>query len=272
MFNRIRDRFGTAGLVVSIMALVLALAGGAFAASGGLNAKQKKQVKAIAKSFQGTGPAGAPGLAGLAGAKGDTGGVGPIGPIGPIGPRGPIGPDGDSVVMTEEVPIVGDCGDEGGAGFTVGGGSKVTACNGTDGTDGSPWTLGGTLPVGSTETGTWVLSDESPEFTLVGSTFAPISFPIPLASPLDESHVIYLGPGGSDANCDDGNAGNGAPAVNNPEADSGYLCVFANAFSSGDSTSVQIATPTGSTGAGVNGAMLTTDATGFFFGGFAVTG
>ena len=51
MFNRIRDRFGTAGLIVSIMALVLALAGGAFAAAG-LNSKQKSQVRAIASSSQ----------------------------------------------------------------------------------------------------------------------------------------------------------------------------------------------------------------------------
>jgi len=73
MLHRIRDQIGTAGLVVAIIALVAALGGGAYAASGGLTAKQKKEVKAIAKSFQGTGPTGAQGLAGPQGSPGING-------------------------------------------------------------------------------------------------------------------------------------------------------------------------------------------------------
>src|SRR3954454_7553714 len=90
------------GLTVAVIALILALAGGALAASGALTSKQKNEVKAIVKkeSKKLKGPAGAQGAAGpqgsagpqgaagAAGAKGDTGNTGPTGPAGPAGPKG----------------------------------------------------------------------------------------------------------------------------------------------------------------------------------------
>lgn len=39
MLNRIREQFGTAGLVISVVALVFAMVGGAYAANGGLTSK-----------------------------------------------------------------------------------------------------------------------------------------------------------------------------------------------------------------------------------------
>lgn len=90
MLHRFHERFGAAGLIVAVVALIVALAGTAFAA-GGLTGKQKKEVKAIAKSFQGTGPAGA---TGPAGPKGDTGPRGSDGPQGVPGPPGADGADG----------------------------------------------------------------------------------------------------------------------------------------------------------------------------------
>ena len=97
MRKKLTEPFGKAGLTVAILALVLAMVGGAYAA-GGLTKSQEKQVKKIAKKFAGkngapgaTGPAGA---AGPAGAKGDTGAVGPQGPAGPTGPQGPQGEPG----------------------------------------------------------------------------------------------------------------------------------------------------------------------------------
>jgi collagen type VII alpha len=79
----IREPFGTAGLVVAIVALVAALGGGAYAASGGLNAKQKTEVTKIAKRFAGrTGAQGPRGNAGPAGAKGNTGSPGAPGQTG----------------------------------------------------------------------------------------------------------------------------------------------------------------------------------------------
>lgn len=41
MFSRLHERLGTAGLVVSSLALVLTMVGGAYAANGGLTGKQK---------------------------------------------------------------------------------------------------------------------------------------------------------------------------------------------------------------------------------------
>ncbi len=58
---------------------------------------------------------------------------------------------------------------------------------GKEGPEGSPWTDGGTLPSGSTETGTWGLSPTGPATTQTQQINIPISFPIPLASPLEES-------------------------------------------------------------------------------------
>ena len=116
MKRRLKEPFGKAGLTVAILALVLAMVGGAYAASG-LNSKQKKEVKSIAKSFQGTGPAGAQGAAG---ANGKDGAQGPKGDTGVAGPQGPQG-------------VQGPAGKNGETGFTE------------------------TLPPGKTETGTWAL-------------------------------------------------------------------------------------------------------------------
>jgi hypothetical protein len=79
----IHQKLGTAGFVISIIALVAALGGSAFAAKGALTHKQKKEVKKIAqteaKKF-----AGKPGPAG---AKGDTGPKGDRGAKGAVGRR-----------------------------------------------------------------------------------------------------------------------------------------------------------------------------------------
>jgi hypothetical protein len=95
MLRRIHDRLGTAGLVVAVVALVVALAGTAFAATG-LNPMQKKEVKKIAKRFAGKpgapGPKGDAGPVGPQGPKGDQGVKGDPGKQGPAGEQGPPGP------------------------------------------------------------------------------------------------------------------------------------------------------------------------------------
>lgn len=143
MLNRIHERLGTAGFVISILALLVALTGGAYAASGALTGKQKKEVEKIAKKYAGkpgaagaTGPGGAQGPAG---AKGDAGAAGSNGTNGTTGREGPEGPEGP---------------------------------------EGSPWTAGGVVPTGQTEIGSWAL----PPF-VSGQTegFATISFPFPVS-------------------------------------------------------------------------------------------
>jgi hypothetical protein len=87
MLQRLRasESFGRAGLIVGVLALVLAVVGGAWAASGGLSPAQKKQVIKIAKKFAGeqgpVGPAGPQGPPGSPGANGQNGAQGPPGPL-----------------------------------------------------------------------------------------------------------------------------------------------------------------------------------------------
>lgn len=79
-FKRLQRALGPGGLIVAIIAVVLALGAGAYAASGGLTGKQKEEVKKIARKFAGrngangaAGPAGPGGQPGAAGAQGATG-------------------------------------------------------------------------------------------------------------------------------------------------------------------------------------------------------
>jgi hypothetical protein len=133
----LKEPFGKAGLTVAVLALVLAMVGGAYAA-GGLTKSQEKQVTKIAKKY-----AGKPGPAGPAGPAGATGGAGKEGPEGAAGKNGSAGAAGAA------------------------------------GAEGSPWTAGGTLPSGQTETGAWSGTPPGHE-----TAFIPISFSIPLAAPL----------------------------------------------------------------------------------------
>ena len=103
MLTRLHDRIGTAGLIVAVVALVAALSGAAFAASGGLTAKQQKEVKKIAKKF-----AGKPGATGPAGAQGPVGAPGKEGARGPAGAPGLTGPQGETGeagVCSETKPV-----------------------------------------------------------------------------------------------------------------------------------------------------------------------
>jgi hypothetical protein len=95
MIGRIQKQFGTAGLAVAIAALVVALAGTAFAAKRVFTKAQEKQIVKIAKKYAGKpGKDGAPGPAGAPGPKGDTGAKGDTGPAGKAGSDGAAGEDG----------------------------------------------------------------------------------------------------------------------------------------------------------------------------------
>jgi hypothetical protein len=172
----LRNRFGIPG-VISVIALVFAMFGGAYAAtnSGGKATASAKAKKGPRGPKGPAGPAGSAGPAGPAGAKGDTGAAGSNGAPGAPGPEGPEGPEGE---------------------------------------EGSPWTAGGKLPKNATETGAWsmVIPGES------GFVLTTISFEIPLAGELDESHVHYEGEEGFGTSC--------AGSVSNPTAASGHLCVY----------------------------------------------
>jgi hypothetical protein len=218
----IREPFGTAGLIVALVALVAALGGTALAAKGALTGKQKKEVEKIAKKY--AGKPGAPGAAGPAGAAGTAG------KNGTDGTNGTNGTDGKSVDVTEIPTGEPECAELGGAMVTPEGGTGVEVCNGEEGAEGSPWTAGGTLPSGRTETGTFAGVTEPLEGENLGK--AAISFAIPLAAPLDEDHVVVVvetSTAPEKANCENPNHP-GTASFANPEAKPGYLCVFAQHF------------------------------------------
>jgi hypothetical protein len=213
MLTKLREPFGKAGLIVAIVALIAALGGGAYAASGGLTGKQKKEVTKIAQTEAKklAGKPGANGTNGTPGAKGDTGAGGSN------GTNGTNGAPGKSVEAFEIPPGQPACGGLGGAEYEVeGSGEAAEICNGEAG---SPWAVGG-LPKGATETGVWTVTG-SEATTFNGELYAPISFSVPLRAPItDSTKVHFVGENGDGVNC--------KGSVANPTAPEGSLCVYKN--------------------------------------------
>jgi hypothetical protein len=217
MFSTLRTRFGIPG-VISVIALVFAMFGGAYAASnssgGGKATASKAKAKKGPRGPKGakgdTGPAGPQGPAGAAGAKGDNGAA---------GSNGTDGVDGASVDNTM-VPV-GDttrCGKLGGAEFKVAAGAPTYACNGKAGLQGPP---GPTcengaclLPAGATLTGSWGVSASN-----TAEAIASISYSLRLNEG-EEPEVVYVdeATGTIAPECP------GSPA--NPEAAPGFVCVY----------------------------------------------
>jgi hypothetical protein len=155
------------------------------------------------------GPQGNPGANGKDGANGSNGSSGATGPTGPSGPTGAKG---------------------------------ATGATGATGPEGEPWTDGGTLPPGSTETGAWSLRTPK-EF---GVYYVSLSFNIPLAAGLDSAHVHYS------TDEDFGTFCTGTPAA--PTAPSGELCIYQTLLT--EATKTAIISPSFSTGAGTSGAVV----------------
>lgn len=213
MFSVLRDRLGVPG-VVSVVALVFAMSGSAFAAKYLITST--KQIKpSVLKKLKGP-----PGVAGANGGQGPQGVAGPAGPAGGRGATGATGATGANGVSVTETAIA-----PGGACGAVGGVAYTTASGTTNVCSGSPWTAGGTLPAGQTETGSYSVTSASGTGALFGVLeVSSITFNIPLAAELDGSHVILVTGAVPDECEDSGNAE--AASTANPEADPGYLCVF----------------------------------------------
>ena len=281
MFSTLRMKFGIPG-VISVIALVFAMFGGAYAASN--------------SSSGGKATASAKGKKGPKGATGPAGAVGPVGPAGPTGAKGDAGAPGSagapgapgaagksvtssSFEGTDE-PDSEPCEEAGGVQFKAS--STTYACNGANGEDGSPWTAGGTLPAGSTETGAWGMSGPSTcieaegeqkcaSYTFLGP-MASISFNVPLAAPIEEAQAIYVS-----ASAPNPNPTHCPGSAENPEALSGYLCVYVGSEGTGVPTPIFISTASGFA-AGKSGTSLffigmdTSTNPPFAYGSWAVTG
>ncbi len=236
MFSPLRNRFGIPG-VISVIALVFAMLGGAYAASSSDNgkatasAKAKKGPRGPKGATGPAGPAGAQGPAGPAGAKGDAGAAGSNGTNGSNGATGAAGANGKSVLNGTGAPsagtgTVGDfyinaVNNEIYGPKTAGGWGAPTALQGPAGPQGNPWTAGGTLPVGSTETGVLSLNTTQAASNPIGPFFVStiaIPFSIPLSGALTEPAIHFSTDAGFDTTC------TGSAA--NPTAPSGQLCVY----------------------------------------------
>jgi hypothetical protein len=240
MFERIHQKLGTAGFIISIVALVAALGGGAYAASSNnsgqatasAKAKQGKQGKPGKPGKTGpAGPQGPAGPAGLAGAKGDTGAAGANGTNGTNGTNG--------VSVTTSPASIGECPS---GGIKVSSASPTTkVCNGTTG-------FTETLPGEKTETGSWAVGVTA-EFDNFLKR-AALSFAIPLAAPLAQSqvHFVKVGEVAPTPGCTGGTA-------EEPKADPGNLCVYQGGGP--QFTFVSLNNPgTEAPGAGTTGAIL----------------
>jgi collagen triple helix repeat protein len=165
MFSTLRTRFGIPG-VISVIALVFAMFGGAYAAS---NSSGGGKATASAKAKKG--PRGPKGATGPAGPAGPAGAQGPAGANGKDGANGSNGTNGASAEATSFSGEAHGCKE---GGLEVKSASPVTyVCNGVKGTNGTTG-FTSTLPSGKTETG---------NVSVASSAFwASVSFPIPLAT------------------------------------------------------------------------------------------
>jgi hypothetical protein len=214
MFSKMRKRFTYANVAMTF-ALVFAMSGGAYAAKHYLITSTKQISPKVLKSLKGAkGANGANGAAGSPGATGPAGPGGAAGPQGAKGETGGTGTEGKAGASVTSKALTGSdaaCNKEGGSEFTAGA-TKTTACNGKEG---SPWTAGGKLPSGSTETGAWAMRSTAAGSGEIRTT--ALSFTIPLEPP--PSHAQFMKAGASNLTGCKGN-------VEKPEAESGYLCIF----------------------------------------------
>ncbi len=222
MYQRYKERFGTAGLMIGAIALILALGGTALAASGALTGKQKKEVTKIAKKY-----------AGKNGATGATGPAGAAGKDGANGTNGSNGTNGVSATTETFAGINGSC--QNGGVIVKSATAPVNVCNGKNGTNGTNGTFSTEpLPQGETLTGVWgAFANTTGKYTV------PISYPIKVNpapakavfvdfsdefavtwNPADGSSVVLIEEDAAaiDALCP-GDAGN-------PTAEPGVLCIY----------------------------------------------
>ena len=247
MFDRVR-KYLTPGTFIALLALVLAVTGGAFAATGGGGGSSHATLTtsaAKAKVKLKTGPRGATGPAGKNGANGAPGAQGPAGPAGATGAKGETGapggngtdgtdgstgPAGETVFVKTLGPNQGGC-DAGGAEFSNKTG-KAAACNGESGTGGG----GGEgypkfLPEGKSETGTWG-TYLPPGVAEEAHAVSPISFPIQLELAPKGQYYVTLAeqeavPTGVPAECQVEVEGKKVVgSAGDPVAAEGYLCIY----------------------------------------------
>jgi hypothetical protein len=174
MLSPLRNRFGIPG-VISVIALVFAMLGGAYAASNSGSGKATASAKA------------------KRGPKGPKGATGPAGPAGPQGPAGANGKDGSNGANGSN-GAAGATGPTGAAGATgTAGATGAAGAAGAKGATGATGAAGlsgftATLPSEETETGAWSYSKTETK----GHINVTASFAIPLAAPISKGNTHYI--------------------------------------------------------------------------------
>jgi hypothetical protein len=251
MIARIGKRVSYANIMLTLI-LVFAMSGGAFAASKFLVTSTKQIKPSVLNQLRGK-----PGTNGLSGPAGATGPGGPQGPAGPTGPAGGAGASGTSVEASSFTGAKVPC-TNGGATLKTAD-TAVNLCNGKEGKEGkegSPWTAGGTLPTGATETGMWGGNVNNTV------TRMPISFSIPLPHALEESHAHLIGLEEGQGEPKESPAiktGECKGTYTTPGASSGNLCIFLNSEFSPTielNASINLNEKPSAGGAGPTGALL----------------
>jgi hypothetical protein len=195
MFSRIRKRITFANIAMTL-ALLFAMSGGAYAAKKYLITSTKQISPTVLKAL-----AGKPGPPGANGVNGKDGAPGSPGAPGERGQSGEKGAPGESVSF-KAVTDKTKCAGLGGAEYTVAA-KTALICNGQTG-------FTEALPTEKTETGTWGFHVHTS-----GAVLEKISFPIPLAAPLNRAHRYIVPPGVTGANeaSGTGNTTNGSNEI-----------------------------------------------------------
>jgi hypothetical protein len=233
MFSTLRTRFGIPG-VISVIALVFAMLGGAYAAN---NSSGGGKATASAKAKKGPrGPKGATGPAGPAGPQGPAGPAGAKGDTGSAGSNGSPGAAGESV-KGEPIAANGVCGKKTGVKYTLGA-TSTNVCSGENGKDGETG-FTETLPEEKTETGVWGTGAQTP----AGRHTFQISFPIPL---IEAPNPVIVPP---NKESEPGCPGRGGGTFQDgyrpttPQAEPGNLCVYVTALFEATVEPIPFATP-----------------------------
>ncbi len=272
----------TPSTAIAFLALIFAVTGGAFAATGhggGSGGSHATLTASAAKSKGKSGPRGPKGATGATGKTGLTGAVGPQGPqggtgatgatgatglTGPEGEKGEKGEQGEETVgqpgknvvtkaFTGKTEPAGEpCKKAGGETVEVENTPPATnVCNGVGGS-GYPVVL----PEGKTETGAFAV-----RFTGAGIADTSISFTIPLAAPIASGSTHFVTAeeqenGTQPSQCTHGTE---KGTTENPVAEQGNLCIY-EGYSEGASgfkvTAVNQATFGETNTAGRTGALL----------------
>jgi hypothetical protein len=243
-----REPIGTASLIVAVVALILGLAGGAYAAKHYVITSTSQIKPSVLKKLKGaSGPQGAPGAAGANGKDGTN------------GDPGSNGKDGTSATTSTFTGAKGEC--KAGGVEVHSASPDALVCNGETG-------FTETLPSKQTATGVWTVGNVAEIAPYPGNgngVRIPLSFAIPLAAELEASQVHYIKANGKEIKppFEEVEPEQCPGTVTEPKANAGNLCIYTFELENGLAYYKSMKNPaTGEEGAAMTGVDFEVFATG----------